>query len=926
MPGPRTRALAALEAETAKLDDVGTYEERRKLEKAARGIAAIAPYTPRSPASTKVSKARDSARDSASQTDSTPVKSGGATDLGIEKLTRAHVEVHLAQEIHARRSKSADLVESLFGSLVDVNDAADIICELLDMSILSVQKEIDGELKDVMKEDHKAACACAATQAHETLAPSKSSPADPYRWKWGLAVQASETAAALFLNVVAIAAHAAAIRSGQAQDHPLPALRFVTLPNPRRAVPLSNQAAAQDCRPDIMAFDCSAFCEASNVDAPANRFLLEDSSFKYIRQEFPTILSFTSAHRSANGPAIVAFEEWFNEQERRNHLDMSRFCWPEVQLTVEAKMSDLHNAILQELAYMRQQRRTQPWMRSIVGLVMTTQIIGVLRADTLGIEQCTFSRDSGRGVLDSVRICLGLVRSNSLQRGQHEAFKLSDAKTVAPPHLKSKPQPSKTRPSETAVHSDLDVFAAEDPVVEYIHRTVRFIKLCGDRIHYSHDNTKPDVTYYVHHIVQDNGSLVGRCPRIFCVSRETESEGAVRRFVGPYALKVYYADHASDCYRDDLISVARNAQVKNVLLPTWEWHYGDALSMRGFPPDVVKKYTDVQAAAVVPSVVSNREEIFAQSDLKRVLAQCSGPDEFGKAFIDFAGGIASLAEEDLVQRDLSIGNVLLKQDTPCPPVFLSDAAASAEALIGTPVVFTQRALEHQMGGLIHDMDMAGRVHRLPEKAPTDSESNADLLAMLINTPRQPERPAQPVGPQKGFRTGTPPFMAIGLLVDGPPHLVAYDLHSLLFVMALFFWSYPTFLSGVSFPQPVPARSRKWPPEVLRWANRPVDFSLAELGVLKRGFFSKPANLTEMFQSTLKGDLWLKHPPYLGLFWALYSALWARSTQFSGWFDRLDVTPADVEAALRQYTANLPGRVGDVEDTSVIHEDVGSDHT
>jgi hypothetical protein len=479
------------------------------------------------------------AQESASQTDSTPVKSGGATDLGIDKLTRAHVETHLAEEIHARQSKSADLVESLFGSLVDVDDAAAILHEFLAMSILSVQKEIDGELKDVMKNDRKAACTDAAIQASETVTPSKPSPADPYRWKWGLAVEASETAAALFINVVAIAAHAAAIRSGQAQDHPLPSLHFVTLPNPQRAVPLSNEAAAQDCRPDIMAFDCSAFCEAPNVDAPANRFLLDDSPFEYIRKKLPTILSFMPAHRSAHGPAIVAFEEWFEEQERHNYLDMSRFCWPEVQLTVEAKLSDLHNAILQELVYMRQQQRTQPWMRSIVGLVMTTKIIGVLRADTLGIEQCTFSRDCSRGVLDSIRICLGVVRSNCLQRGQHEAFELSDTKTLAPPHLKSKPRPSKTQPSKLPVHSELyDVFVAEDPVVEYIHRTVRFIRLHGDRIHYSHDSTKPDVTYYVHHLVQDNGSLVGRCPRIFCVSRETESEDAVRRFVGPYALKV----------------------------------------------------------------------------------------------------------------------------------------------------------------------------------------------------------------------------------------------------------------------------------------------------------------------------------------------------------------------------------------------------
>ncbi|KAJ6584948.1 hypothetical protein B0H19DRAFT_1059269 [Mycena capillaripes] len=794
--------------------------------------------------------------------------------LDVAAIARAHVETHLAaEEIFARRSKSADLVESIFGYLVDVDGAADILLDFLEMPILSVHQEVDGKLQDVAKKDRKAACAAAASQANEAVTPSKPSPADKYRWTWGLKVAASETMAALFLNVVAIAAHAAAIRSGKARDLPLPSLRFITLPDPHQPVPLSNESVAQDCRPDVVAFDYSAFCEVPNISASANRFLLQNCPFEYIRKNLPAVLRFTTAHKSTDGPAIFAFEQWFKEQEKRNYLDMSRFCWPEAQLTVEAKLSDLHNAILQELVYMRQQRRTQPWMRSTLGLVMTTKIVGILRADSLGIEQCTFSRDCSRGVLDTVRICLGLVRSNCLQRGQHEAFELSDTTTLAPPHLKTKP--SKTQPSKTGVDSDLDVFGAEAPAVEYIHRTAR----------------KPDVTYYVHHLVQDNGSLVGRCPRIFCVSRKTESKDTVRRFVGPYALKVYYVDHASECYKEDLISQARDAQVQNVLLPTWEWHYGDALSMRGFPLDIVKKYTDTQAVAVVPNVVSNREEVFAQSDLKRLLVQCSGYEEFAKAFIDFVGGIASLAEQDITHRDLSIGNVLLSKDFPCSPSFLSDAAASAEALLGSLVTFTQRPLEQRMGGLIHDLDMAGRVHHLPEKSPTDdSKSNANLLEELFKTAAQPEQPAQSVGLQKEFRT----------------------LHSLLFVMALFFWSHSTFLSNseVPFPQFVPARRRKWPREVLRWANRPVGFTLAELGALKRGFFSMPRTLRETLQTTLRGDLWTENSEYLDFFWGVYITLWRPlgETLDSEWHDRHDVRPVEVEAALRAKIPNPPTRV------------------
>ncbi|KAJ7217116.1 hypothetical protein GGX14DRAFT_541733 [Mycena pura] len=849
---PRTRMLAALEPVTTELDCAAMYEAHQKL-------------------------ARDSTQTSSAQTDSI--------------LAVAHVEARLAEEIHAHWSKRVDLVESLFGSLVDINSAADIVHEFLATSILSVQKETNGESMDVTGKDHETACAGAAIQAYETVAPSEPSPTDPYRWKWALPAGAPETAPALFLNVVAIAAHAAAIRLGKVQDHSLPSLRFVTLPDPQRAVPLSTESAAQNWCPDVVAFDCSAFCEAPNLDAPANLFfLLEDSPFRYIRKKFPAILNFTPLHRSAHGPAIIAFEEWFAEQERRNYLDMSRFCWPEVQLTVDTKFSDLYHAILQEFVYMRQQRRTQPWMKFIVGLIFTKTFIGVLRADSLGLEQCIFERNSSRGVLDSVRICLGLVQTTSLQRGQHEAFELSDVKTLGPPHLVSKSDgPSKTRfdgPSETTKAEDL---------VEYTHRTARIIRLRGDRIHHSPDDTKPNVVYYVHYLVQDNGSLVGRGSRIFCVSRQTKHEDGVSLFVGPYALKVYYADHASDCFKDDLIAVSRTANVKNVLLPTWEWHYGDALSMRGFP-----KAAGAQANPIVPNVMSNREEVFAQTDLKRLLVQCSDFEEFAQAFIDYAEGIASLAEQGLVHRDFSIGNVLLSQDTKAPDTFFSEAADCAESILGVSVRFEQRELELRKGGVIHDMDMSGHLRPVPE-APigdddsSDDDDDSDFEGWV--KAKQGEREAQigSIGPQKGFRTGTLPFMAIRLLRHGPPHVVSDDLHSLLFVMALFFWSHDKF-SEIPFPQPVLSGNKPWPPEVLQWANLHIHPSLQLLGYIKFAFFSTQKELRASFRSSLQGSDWIKNKEFLRFFWGLYKALWRKVPEL-GWFDRRDVTPEEVQDAL-----------------------------
>ncbi|KAJ7652141.1 hypothetical protein DFH06DRAFT_542690 [Mycena polygramma] len=559
---------------------------------------------------------------------------------------------------------------------------------------------------------------------------------------------------------------------------------------------------------------------------------------------------------------------------------MSRFCWPEVQLTVGAKLLHLHDAVHQELVYMQQQRRTQPWMRSIVGLFLTKKNIGVLRTDALGIERCTFDRGCSRGVLDSVRICLGLVRSTSLQRGQHEAFQLFDTKTLALPHSKPK---LKTQESRTAVSPD--TFAAEDSPVEYTHRSVRFIRLRGDRIHYSPDGTRPDVMYYVHHLVHDDGSLAGRSPRVFCVSRETEKKNGVRQFVGPYALKMYTADHESESFKDDFICLARDAQVKNVPLPTWEWYYGDTLSMRGLPCAVsMKKAADTQGAAVL----SNCEEVFAQSDLKRILVQCSGHDEFEQAFVDFTQGIASLAEKGIAHRDLSIGNVLLSKDTPCSAAFF----AIATSTLCAPVKFTQRELEQRTGGLLHGVDMAGRVHPPPPRV-DESELDIDAMLMLFNAPVQPE-------PQKGSRTGTLPFMAIGLLIDGPPHIVAYDLHSLMFVMVLFLYSYEEF-SDVSFPERVPAKDRAWPQHVLEWTNRSVHYSPSGLGSVKRAFFAKPSVLMTRLKQAFQGDLWMQGDrEYIKHFLALYLALWKQQEKTNAYQDRLYVTTEEVEAGLLKH--------------------------
>ncbi|KAJ7463139.1 hypothetical protein B0H11DRAFT_2310411 [Mycena galericulata] len=161
-----TRALGALEAETDVLDVNAMRAELDKLE--VRGTAALDGFTSRSTTSTTIAEERRTAQASASNTGATPVKSGGGTEIGLDKVRRAHVDLHLAQELHDRRSKSGDLVEALFGSLVNVEEANVILQELLRTKVLSVETQTGIK---VLSRGHSAACDHAVAQARQAIAP-----------------------------------------------------------------------------------------------------------------------------------------------------------------------------------------------------------------------------------------------------------------------------------------------------------------------------------------------------------------------------------------------------------------------------------------------------------------------------------------------------------------------------------------------------------------------------------------------------------------------------------------------------------------------------------------------------------------------------------------------------------------------------------
>jgi hypothetical protein len=131
--------------------------------------------------------------------------------------------------------------------------------------------------------------------------------------------------------------------------------------------------------------------------------------------------------------------------------------------------------------------------------------------------------------------------------------------------------------------ADSDIPAYPD--IRYSRR-IRFITLANSARHYPKlepsDCLSACTQYFVHHLVHNRRSVSGRSARVFCVSREVTADDPDienqeqllqysdedRKFIGVYALKLYYAPHSSECYKEDLIGKARLRETKATLLPT----------------------------------------------------------------------------------------------------------------------------------------------------------------------------------------------------------------------------------------------------------------------------------------------------------------------------------------------------------------------
>ncbi|KAG6894398.1 hypothetical protein C0992_006273 [Termitomyces sp. T32_za158] len=290
-------------------------------------------------------------------------------------------------------------------------------------------------------------------------------------------------------------------------------------------------------------------------------------------------------------------------------LDLSSVCFPNVLIAGEGIETDMRFASRQAMVYMCQQRRTQPWLRFCLGLMVTKDKMGLLRADATGVEECVFPKNICHGVIESIRLSLGILLATDQELGQHPSFFLRSVMKVLEEDrdddignvdhdqgakkrrlipsvtmFSGKERKSKKLRSQT---SEPIPSSPTDPPPQprrIVSREVNWITLDEGKLHGQHLSDRAPANFYVKYLVEDRGSLVGRCTRVWCVYQEVfESDPLLDRYQnelskrnrvmkGPYALKIYNADMFTEAYEQDVLLKAMNIHqskpLDGVLLPT----------------------------------------------------------------------------------------------------------------------------------------------------------------------------------------------------------------------------------------------------------------------------------------------------------------------------------------------------------------------
>jgi hypothetical protein len=487
-------------------------------------------------------------------------------------VVRSHAGHIIKDELHGKRTRCNDLIDDIFGKTINLDTASKISEGLLKYGIIKMKEPPHGP---------SSIFSVARDQARLVLGRKHQEfSGDSFQWSWHSSLLSaktggigSEDGAVRFLNVLGLAAYLVAVRLGLKDivgDDVIqprrPRLRFTRPPQERKPVPYGYKHETQNCCPDVLGLPTGCYySEKDGSDA-----LPHDNPALIIQDHFPLLPDIEEGswltpnglpmdHKEKN-----AVSEWWKIQLSLVSLGKKRYGWSHVQVTGEARLFQKGAAINQALVYMRALRLAQPWRCFVIGLTINKTEIGIIRADPNGAEQCFVDHSSLRGMIEMVRMTLGMMMASDQDLGHHpwmELGTISRAKNLEAERQQSSGSNKKQK-------------------VEFEHQVVQYINIPASASHHpslAPDDSRildcPSARYFVHEFLEDRGSLVGRCSRLFVVSRQvkppadTVPRSSAPHFEGPYILKMFYAEITSSCVDTHIMEDIKKHKLKHVLLP-----------------------------------------------------------------------------------------------------------------------------------------------------------------------------------------------------------------------------------------------------------------------------------------------------------------------------------------------------------------------
>ena len=381
----------------------------------------------------------------------------------MESETRNLFQGKLMQEISHRRVSAPDLVEASFGHIISLQLARDIVIKLLRCDLLQVFQKEGSDEPSLTTSSLEQAADFAVTCAQGARDFNDSTNRDTYFWKWTGQRMEGELEAAGFLNVVSMASYVAAHCPADS-DAPFgsrkPLRRFSQNPYRDQPLPLSESEDVFDACPDFLLLPITAWVNQEDeystyiADFPVyqkvpgmqkilsppelaqERNDLDEhlASQKVVEDINQDDLPSSECHSSQPPPLglkrIISTSEdqprmiWEVMPNSAHYrcLNLQYVHWLFNEIGGECKHSKLPTAITQTHGYMRTLRRCQPWRRWCFGLSTTSQRMAFLRGDANGVEECLWDFNSSRGVIDSIRVLLGLILSTDEEMGVDEHF------------------------------------------------------------------------------------------------------------------------------------------------------------------------------------------------------------------------------------------------------------------------------------------------------------------------------------------------------------------------------------------------------------------------------------------------------------------------------------------------------------------------